>query len=387
MVCVNVPGLAGACHGSWNALSMGNNPHRITLFFHDLGGGGAERVMVQLTRGFIERGFSVDLVLAKAEGPLVAEVHPKAQITNLNTRNPFIMFVGLIKYLRTTKPDVLLSPFEVTSIIAILAKRISRVSTRIVVRISVHLSKNKRTKWKKLVERWVISHVYPSADRIIAVSQGVADDLSSYAGLPLESISVIYNPVVSEKLLQAAIEPVAHSFFMNDQTPVILGVGRLTEQKDFSTLIRAFDILRKKIPARLIILGDGVERKMLEELILSLGLRDAVDLPGFMLNPFAFMKKASVFVLSSKWEGLPNVLIQALACDCPVVSTDCPSGPSEILNTGQYGQLVPVEDVEAMAKAIEATLSGEIRQPPQSWLEQYQLDVITRQYEVVLGVS
>jgi len=152
-------------------------------------------------------------------------------------------------------------------------------------------------------------------------------------------------------------------------------------------LIRAFDILRKKIPARLIILGDGVERKMLEELILSLGLRDAVDLPGFMLNPFAFMKKASVFVLSSKWEGLPNVLIQALACDCPVVSTDCPSGPSEILNTGQYGQLVPVEDVEAMAKAIEATLSGEIRQPPQSWLEQYQLDVITRQYEVVLGVS
>ena len=126
---------------------------------------------------------------------------------------------------------------------------------------------------------------------------------------------------------------------------------------------------------------------MLEELVISLGIQDMVDLPGFTLNPFAFMKKASVFVLSSKWEGLPGVLIQALACDCPVVSTDCPSGPSEILNDGQYGYLVPVGDVDAMVKAMEAVLKGDIKKPPKSWLEQYQLDVVTQQYESVLGVG
>ena len=332
--------------------------------------------------GLIERGFSVDFVLAKAEGPLLSEAHPKAQIINLNTRSPFIMFIGLVKYLRTKKPDVLLSPFEVTSVIAVLAKKLTRISTRIVVRISVHLSKNKRTRWKKIVERWVVSRLYPLADGIVTVSHGVAEDFAVYTGISPERIKVIYNPIISEQLLHAALEPVSHPFFMDGQPPVILGVGRLTEQKDFSTLIRAFDIVRKSIPARLIILGEGEERKMLEELIISLDMQDVVDLPGFTLNPFAFMKKASVFVLSSKWEGLPGVLIQALACDCPVVSTDCPSGPSEILNDGQYGYLVPVGDVDAMAKAMEAALKGDIKKPPKSWLEQYQLDVVTRQYEI-----
>jgi len=384
MVCIDVPRLARTYHEGWNALSMGNHNYQIALFFHDLGGGGAERVMVQLAQGLIERGFSVDFVLAKAEGPLFSEAPHEAQIVNLNTRNPFRMFVRLIKYLRTKKPNVLLSPFEVTSVIAILAKKISRVSTRIIVRISVHLSKNKRTRWKKIVERWVVSLVYPSADGIVTVSQGVAEDFASYTGISIKHIKVIYNPVISEQLFQAAMEPVNHPFFTDGSVPVILGVGRLTEQKDFSTLIRAFNVVRGTIPSRLIILGDGEERKTLESLVGSLGLQDIVDLPGFTLNPFAYMKKASVFVLSSKWEGLPGALIQALACDCPVVSTDCPSGPSEILNNGQYGHLVPVENIDVMAKAMEAVLMGDIRKPPKAWLEQYQLDVVTRQYETVL---
>ena len=136
----------------------------------------------------------------------------------------------------------------------------------------------------------------------------------------------------------------------------------------------------------MIILGDGEERPALESLIRSSGLQDVVDLFGFELNPFAFMKKASVFVLSSKWEGLPGVLIQALACDCPVVSTDCLSGPSEILKNGQYGHLVPVGDAEAIASAIESVLSGDVRHPPKSWLEQYQIDSVIPQYKVTLGI-
>ena len=225
---------------------ISTNPYRIALFFHDFGGGGAERVMVQLARGLIERGFSVDFVLAKAEGPLLSEAHPKAGIINLNTRSPFIMFIGLIKYLRTKKPDVLLSPFEVTSVISVLEKKLTRIPTKIVVRISVHLSKNKRTRWKKIVERWVVSRLYPSADGIITVSQGVAEDFAVYTGVSLERIKVIYNPIISEQLLHAALEPVSHPFFTDDQLPVILGAGRLTEQKDFSTLIQAFDMIRKK---------------------------------------------------------------------------------------------------------------------------------------------
>ena len=364
-----------------------SGPSRIAIFFHDLGIGGAERVMLQLAQGFIEEGHDVDLVLACAEGPLLTEVPSGVQIVDLKTRSPVNMFLGLIRYLRRSRPSVLLSPFEVTSVIAILAKKLTRVSTKIVIRVSVHISRNKRNaKWKKALEQFVVSRVYPLADGIITVSEGVAEDLSLYTGLPLERIEVVYNPVITEQLMKAAEEPVHHSFFAEGPYPVVLGVGRLAEQKDFSTLIRAFDILRKKISSRLIILGDGEERSALEELIHAHGLQGRVDLPGFDINPFAFMKRAAVFVLSSKWEGLPGVLIQALACNCPVVSTDCLSGPSEILKAGEYGYLVPVEDVEALATAMEMTLMGKTRRPPNDWLEQFTLRAVIPQYKAVFGI-
>src|SRR5258706_929702 len=367
---------------------MENNfkPYRISIFFHDLGIGGAERVMLQLAQGFTRIGHPVDLVLARAEGSLISEVPAGVRIIDFNTENPFVMFIRLIKYLRTERPHALLSPFEVTSVIAILAKIISRVPTRIAVRISTQLSLNKRTRLKKIIEQIVVSMVYPLADGIIAVSRGVAKDLVIYAGIPSERIKVIYNPAVTDELLQKADASIDHPFFATGQWPVILGVGRLSGEKDFFTLIKAFEIVQRKTPSRLIILGDGDERLALEELIHSSNLHDLVDLPGFEINPFAFLKKASVFVLSSKWEGLPNVLIQALACDCPVVSTDCPSGPSEILAAGQYGYLVPVGDANAMAKAIETVLAGNIQKPPKSWLEQYKIDSVIPQYKAVLDI-
>jgi len=361
-------------------------PHRIALFFHDLGIGGAERVMLQLAHGFIEAGHPVDLILARAEGPLRSELPPKVRVIDFDTANPLTMLVRLMRYLRAERPKALLSPFEVTSVIAIAAKKITGVSTRVVVRISVHLSQNKRPKrWKKILEQFVVSRMYPLADGIVTVSQGVAEDLAEYAGIPLDRIKVIFNPVLSDQLIKSAEQPVTHPFFGDRHCPVILGVGRLTEQKDFFTLIKAFDILRKKIPSRLIILGDGEERQHLEELIQGSGLQGLIDLPGFEINPFAFMKRASVFVLSSKWEGLPNVLIQALACGCPVVSTDCLSGPSEILKSGEYGYLVPVGGAQAMAEAMEAALRGDILQPPKSWLDQFSLHDVIPQYEAVLG--
>ena len=357
---------------------------RIALFFHDLRVGGAERVMLQIAQGLLDLGYNVDLVLARVEGPLLSEVPSKSRMIDFGTSSPITMMMKLVKYLRAERPTVLLSPFEVTSVIAIVAKKMSRVATRIVIRVSVNLSLNKRVRWKKIVERMMVSLLYPLADRIVAVSRGVAEDLAAYSRIPLESIKVIYNPVISDQLFQAMEKPSIHPFFVDQFSPVILGVGRLEEQKDFPTLLKAFDRVRKTTPSRLIILGDGEDRDALESLIDSLGLKGWVDLPGFVLNPFAIMKKVSVFVLSSKWEGLPSALIQALACGCPVVSTDCPSGPSEILDRGKYGYLVPVGEAKAMAKAIESALMGNVCKPSSDWLKQFQADVVIQQYEAIL---
>jgi glycosyltransferase involved in cell wall biosynthesis len=189
----------------------------------------------------------------------------------------------------------------------------------------------------------------------------VAQDLSTATGIPRERISTIYNPVVPPELLTRAKAPLEHPWFEPDSPPVLLGVGRLSAQKDFPTLLRAFARVRRLRPARLIILGEGKRpgyRPELLALARELGVGEDVQLPGFAENPYAYMARASVFVMSSAWEGLPSVLVEALACGCPVVSTDCPSGPREILQGGRYGRLVPVGDAEALAKAILATLDA-----------------------------
>jgi glycosyltransferase involved in cell wall biosynthesis len=204
----------------------------------------------------------------------------------------------------------------------------------------------------------MMRRLYPKADRIVAVSQGVADDLISLLNLPHEKVTVIYNPIFTPELFEQAKQPANHPWFEQNRLPVILAVGRLTRQKDYPILFRAFSLVRQVRPAKLLILGEGEERANLERLAIELGIQNDVSMPGFVDNPFAFMAKASVFVLSSAWEGFGNVLVEALACGCPVVATDCRSGPREILDNGRYGRLVPVGDHEALAKAILETLDN-----------------------------
>jgi glycosyltransferase involved in cell wall biosynthesis len=197
---------------------------------------------------------------------------------------------------------------------------------------------------------------------------------------------VIYNPVIDAALYAKADAPVEHPWFQPNQPPVVLAAGRLVALKGYDTLLRAFARVRQETFARLVILGEGPERPNLERLAAELGVAADVDMPGFDPNPFRYMKRAGVFVLSSRCEGLPNVLIQALACGCPVVSTDCPSGPSEILDGGRYGALVPVDDVEAMAGAIVRALLGQVAPAPSAWLEQFRVEVVAEQYlRVMLG--
>jgi glycosyltransferase involved in cell wall biosynthesis len=230
--------------------------------------------------------------------------------------------------------------------------------------------------------RWL----YPRADAVVAVSKGVAQDLLNLMPQLKPKLTVIYNPVIDAAFYAKADAPVEHPWFQPHQPPVVLAAGRLVALKGYDTLLRAFARVRQQMPARLVILGEGSERPNLERLAAELGVAADVDMPGFDPNPFRYMKRAGVFVLSSRYEGLPNVLIQALACGCPVVSTDCPSGPSEILDGGRYGVLVPVDDVEAMARAIVRALLGQVAPAPAEWLEQFRVEAVAEQYlRVMLG--
>jgi glycosyltransferase involved in cell wall biosynthesis len=270
---------------------------------------------------------------------------------------------SLQHYMETQRPDAILSALTYTNLVAIWTRQRSGSRVPVIVSERIALSpycaapcNSRKWRWRYLPE--LVRRTYPGADAVVSVSNQVADDLATSAGLDRQSITTIYNPVVDDSLHANAQQPLDHPWFTPDAAPVILGVGRLSEQKDFATLIRAFAAVRTTAEARLVILGEGRLREDLEALADTLGIRADVDLPGFVQNPFQYMSRASVLVSSSEYEGLPGVLIQALACGCPVVSTDCPGGSAEILVDGEYGALVDVGDAEAMALAILAELDN-----------------------------
>lgn len=343
--------------------------------------------MYYLAAGFLQYNLRVTMVLVKARGVFLSQLPSNVQVVDLNSINAYAAFPKLIHFLQENRPTALLSALDLTNLIAILAKIVANVPTRVVVTAVNTVSIQERSPLKKILEQILLRNIYPLAHNIVAVSNGVARDLSNYANIQPNQICTIYNPVITSELYERANEPVEHPWLDEDNIPLILGVGRLTKAKDFSTLIRAVSIVHKSAPVRLIILGEGDERPNLKALANRLGLSSEVCLLGFSENPFPYYKKSSVFVLSSLWEGLPTVLIEALACGCPVVSTDCPSGPFEILDGGNYGHLVPVGDIAAMAEAILSVLNGDKRRPPDTWLRQFELGSVIRQYLVALGME
>ena len=355
-----------------------------------LAGGGAERVMLTLTNYFAERGHLVDLVLSYRTGEYEKAVHPAVAVFSLNTPRRVLATPRLARYLRTRRPEALLT--TIYSLPAVLAKRVARVPTRIIIREANTptqvLQSPLMSRKAAFTTRWGIRLLYPHADAIVAVSKGVASDIARLTHVPPQKLHIIYNPVISDAMLQQSYEPLAHPWFQPNQPPVVLAVGRLTYQKGFDTLLRAFAQVVQQLEARLVILGEGEEHNRLQQLAEQLGIASFVDLPGFDLNPFRYMRRAGVFVLASRYEGLPNVLIQALACGCAVVSTDCPSGPREILDGGRYGALVAVDDVVGLAVAIGRVLQGERPQVPAEWLEQFRVEHVAEQYlQVMLGTS
>ena len=327
---------------------------RIALFVASLRAGGAERVTLNLARGFHERGVEVDLVLARAEGPLLEQVPPGVRVVDLGAARVLASLPALVRYLRRERPDTLISAVNHVNLVALWARRLAGVPCRVVVTLHNTLSTSTENAWnrrQRAIPR-LMRHFFPWADEIVAVSSGVAEDFVDVTGLPASRVRTIYNPVVSEELFERAGAPIEHPWFRAGQPPVILGVGRLAGQKCFGDLLHAYALLERRRPARLVILGEGRERPRLEALVRELGLEDGVDLPGFVPNPYAYLARAGVFALSSAWEGLPTVLIEALALGAPIVSTDCRSGPREILQGGRYGRLVPVGDPVVMAEAL-----------------------------------
>jgi glycosyltransferase involved in cell wall biosynthesis len=361
---------------------------RLAFFLPSLSGGGAQRVMVTLANYCVKQGFPTEMIVVKETTTYLNEVDPAIPVEFLRPKRRIQITPRLARIMRAKRFDAMLS--SPRNFPPLLVKQMCFLPTRVVIREastnSVALKQVKRP-FKELVAiRLGYRFLYPSADAVVAPSRGVAGSLLQLSPIPIQKVHVIYNPVVSPELYEKADAPVEHPWFQPHQPPVVLAAGRLVALKGYDTLLRAFARVRQQTPVRLVILGEGPERPNLERLAAELGVAADVDMPGFDPNPFRYMKRAGVFVLSSRYEGLPNVLIQALACGCPVVSTDCPSGPSEILDGGRYGALVPVDDVEAMAGAIVRALLGQVAPAPSAWLEQFRVEVVAEQYlRVMLG--
>ncbi len=367
---------------------MIKDDYRIAFFLGSFGGGGIERVTAHLAHGLVKLGVKIDLILNRSDSIHLWRMPSDIRIIDLKQPRLLMSLPGLVQYLRQERPDALLAADHYLNEVALLGKYLARVPTRVIVAEHNQLSKTTYStrKLKARVAPILTRLLYPWADEIVAVSHGVAKDLAHTASIPLERIQTIYNPVITPELLISAQEPVEHAWF-NSDLPVILGVGKLEAQKDFPNLIRAFAQVKQVKQTRLVILGWGPDRPQLEALIQELGLQDDIDLPGYVQNPYVYMAKSAVFVLSSAWEGLPTVLIEAMALGIPVVSTNCKSGPSEILADGKYGFLTPVGDSKALADKILQVLSGEIKRIDSNWLEQFELKTATQKYLNILGFA
>jgi glycosyltransferase involved in cell wall biosynthesis len=366
-----------------------NRKERLALYGFNRGRGGIPRVMINLINGFVDEGFQVDLLVPGPDSPDFMELRPEVRVMRIGKTTLLRNVLFLVQYLRKARPPALLSNQERSTRTAVMARCLAGTRTPIFIRVGTTLSVylKRRHLIQRILHKRSIAFHYRRIDGIIAVSRGVAEDIAGTTGIPLEQIHVIRNPTVPSDVAQRAQEDIDHPWFAPGNPPVVLAVGRLTKAKDFSTLMRAFAKLRSLKKCRLVILGEGKERQKLTALAGELGIENDTDLPGYAANPFAYMDRAALFVLSSAWEGSPNVLIEALSVGVPVVATDCENGPREILENGRYGTRVPVGDVEAMAEAMFQALEKPMDKALlQSAVEAYKADRSAVAYLTAMGL-
>ena len=328
--------------------------HRVAFILPSLKGGGAQRVVLTIANKLANSGLEVDVVLFEQAGEYVEHVSPRINVWDLRTKRAMRSFLPLLRYTRRRKPLIVISSLPHVNLLMILVKLLGSKATKVIA--VEHNTLSQTIQHSRGYSIYVLIALmklfYRYATKLIAVSHGVKNDLQEVLKLKDKSVTVIYNPVITASLSSQSKKPVRHPFFEDRSSPVIVAAGRLTQAKGFNLLLDAISLVTRDTPCRLIILGEGPDREALEEQLQRLGLESSVSLPGFVANPYSFFSNSDLFVLSSYWEGLPTVLIEALACGTPVVSTDCPSGPKEILENGRLGQLVPVGDVKALASEI-----------------------------------
>lgn len=327
--------------------------------------GGAERITLTLARSLVQRGHTVDLVVGNADGPLRAEVPDGVPLVDLGVRHLRAGVPALTRYLRRSRPAALLPTIGHADLLALLAARLADTGTVVIPRISNTLSQAGRGESLRVrATRSLTRRLYTQTPVLVACSQGMARDLIDHVGVAPDQVRVLPNASVQPGLRRLASEPVDHPWLLDDRVPTLLTVGSLIPQKNHRLLLEALARVRAVRTVRCIVLGEGPLRGALEQAAVDLGCAEHVDFAGADPNPFRAMARCDAFVLSSDWEGLPGVLIEALALQTNIVATDCPSGPREILDGGRHGRLVPPGDPEALARAIMAALDCPRRPGP-----------------------
>ena len=332
----------------------------IAFFLPSLAFGGVERVMLNLMVGLLDCGYVIHLLLADCSGDYLTQVDKRISVIDLKSPHVARSLFPLVRYLRDVRPAVLMTGKNYSSIIALAARIISLSHTKVLVTVHSMMSFESKLPgfYRQKLIPILMRYTFPFADYIVAVSEAVAEDLASFLKMPLSKINVIYNPAIMPTFAQLVKEPVTHPWLAQKTLPVVVAAGRLVKEKNFDQLIRVFAMVRRAVESRLIILGEGPERRNLVSLINELELAEFVALPGYVDNVPAYIAHSDVFALTSLWESLPTVAIEALAADVPVVAVKCTGGISEILKDGLYGKLVTVGDDRQLADAIVETLNS-----------------------------
>ena len=362
---------------------------KISFYVHDMSGGGAEKVIVNFANHLSSLGHDINIVLNKKIGPNLNYINKNIDIHELNGKNTAYQIIKFRKYIRDNNPRVIISTLSICNYIAIISNLITFSKRIILIReASSFISKNKsKPAHKRLIEQCAALILYRFADYILVNSQGSRNQLAKATYIKRSKIKVLKNPININYIKRKKNNKLPHridTFLDNSQ--YIVAVGRLEYVKGFDVLIKAFKkINNKKI--KLIIVGEGSEREKLEKLINRLGLDNRIMLAGYEPNPFAIMNKSKLFVLSSRYEGMPNVLIEALYLNLLIVATNCESGPAEILNNGDYGRLVPVENVVLLANAIDDLVEMKLDNISErkEIIKEYEVEIVSNKLQMIIN--
>lgn len=348
--------------------------------------GGAQRVLLNILRFLNRSRFTPILTLLKGKGNYMKMLPQDVTVYNLNLKRARFGVFDLVRILKITRPHIVFSTVNYIDEVVNVALRVYTGSYKLILRSPNFPSQNiyKYPVYTRLISRWS----YNRADMIVASTKAMKLDLLHIFDLPLEKVKLVHNPVDLQLISSLSKKSIEEKLYTewNDYIPVIISMGRLTEQKGFSYLIRAFKMVQNELPSKLVIIGDGTEKKYLKNLTESLGITEDVIFLGLQSNPYKYLINSDLFVLSSLWEGFPNSLVEAMACGIPVISTDCPSGPSEIITPGIDGLLVPPGNPEAMAFAISKVLNNKkssikMAEAGKKRVKDFDTSFIVREYE------